>query len=193
MKTDFDKQMKFIHEIDKMKSILRNNKTFSTARLENDAEHSWHICVMALTLMEYADCEVDIFRVIKMLLIHDLVEIYAGDVIVYKQNTEEHHNNELSAAKRIFGILPEKQSTEFFSLWQEFEKRETNDAKFARAIDRLEPIMQIHYQKGDAWVRNKITSDRIFEANKIIGDASQRLWEYAQELINECIENGYIK
>ena len=140
---DLLKQIEFIKEIDKLKYIQRKTKLFNSDRNENDAEHSWHLAVMALILTQHANTDIDILKVVKMVLIHDIVEIDAGDVFIY--DTQKNHSNtdeELMAAKRIFGILPKEQAEEFIAVWEEFEAGETNEAKFARSMDRLEPLLQ---------------------------------------------------
>ncbi len=165
MNNRLKEQINFIFEIDKIKSIIRKTKLFHTDEYENDAEHSWHITLMAIVLKEYANEQIGILKVIKMLLIHDLVEIDTGDIIVYKKN-KQNVNEEEKAAERIFGILPENQKTEFINLWKEFEKRETIEAKFAAAIDRLEPVMQNIYKNCETWNEHNISYDRVIGINK---------------------------
>src|SRR6478735_2133100 len=136
------RQINFIKEIDKVKYIQRKTKLFNSDRNENDAEHSWHLAMMTIVLAEHADTPVDVLKVLKMVLIHDIVEIDAGDTFIY--DTAKSHTNtdeELLAAKRIFGLLPTAQAEEFIAVWEEFEEGITNEAKFARAMDRLEPLL----------------------------------------------------
>jgi putative hydrolase of HD superfamily len=173
-----EKQLQFIVEIDKVKSVLRRTKIFHGNRHENDAEHSWHIALMALVLNEYSNEKIDILKVLKMVLIHDLVEIHTGDLSVYSTNPQEKQKSELEAAQKIFNVLPNDQNQEFLSLWKEFDKRETPEAKFASALDRLEPIMQNYKQDGYAWKKHKISYEQIINLNK--------LWEYAKGIIDEC-------
>jgi len=180
------KQLQFIVEIDKVKSVLRRTKIFHGNRHENDAEHSWHIALMALVLNEYSNEKIDLFKVLKMVLIHDLVEIHAGDLSVYSTNPQEKQKSELEAAQIIFNVLPNDQNQEFLSLWKEFEKRETPDAKFASALDRLEPVMQNHLQDGYAWKKHNISYEQIINLNKRIDAGSNKLWEYAKGIIDEC-------
>ncbi|MEJ6950797.1 HD domain-containing protein [Natronospora cellulosivora (SeqCode)] len=187
------KQLDFIYEVDKVKAIFRHTKLFDNSRYENDAEHSWHIAMMAIILSEYANEEIELAKVLKMVLIHDLVEIDAGDYIVYTDKVEEKAEKEMEAAKRIFAILPEEQGKELLELWQEFEKRETPEARFAAAIDRLEPLMQNYYTEGHAWKKHNICSKDILKANKHISEGSEKLWEYAEGMIRECVDKGLIK
>ncbi|MFP4457142.1 MAG: HD domain-containing protein [Clostridia bacterium] len=193
MDNDFRKRIEFLIEIDKIKQIFRRTKLFDQSRVENDAEHSWHLAVMAITLADYANEEVDILRVIKMVLIHDVVEIDAGDYIVYTTEGEEKKEKEYKAAKRIFNILPKDLAEEFLTLWYEFEKNETADASFANSIDRLEPIMQNYYSKGEAWQKHSIKGNQIREANKKIAKGSKKLWAYTLSMIDETVDKGYIK
>jgi putative hydrolases of HD superfamily len=180
-----EKQLGFLVEIDKAKAILRKTKLFDGSRVENDAEHSWHIAIMAMVLAEHANEDIDLARVMKMLLIHDLVEIDAGDYIIYTKATEEKEAKELLAAERIFGMLPDDQKAEFRGLWAEFEARKTIEARFAAALDRLEPVMQNHHNHGDTWRKFGIPMSQIMEINQRIGKGSETLWEYAKSLIEE--------
>src|SRR6187402_3378660 len=137
------KQVSFIKEIDKLKYIQRKTKLFNSDRNENDAEHSWHLAMMTIVLAEHADEPIDVLKVLKMVLIHDIVEIDAGDTFIY--DTQKDHTNseeELIAAKRIFGLLPKEQAEEFIEIWQEFEDGITDEAKFAKSMDRFEPLPQ---------------------------------------------------
>src|SRR5690606_33226035 len=146
------KQIDFIKEIDKIKYIQRRTKLFNSDRRENDAEHSWHLAMMAIVLSEHSDYEIDLLKVIKMVLIHDLVEIDAGDIFIYDQNkNHENTEEELKSAKRLFGILPEKQAAEFTQFWTEFEDGISQEAKFARSLDRLEPLLQNTSNNGGTW------------------------------------------
>jgi putative hydrolase of HD superfamily len=181
-----EKQLQFIVEIDKVKSVLRRTKIFHGNRHENDAEHSWHIALMALVLNEYSNEKVDLFKVLKMVLIHDLVEIHAGDLSVYDTNPQEKQKSELEAAQKIFDVLPNDQNQEFLSLWKGFEKRETPEAKFASALDRLEPVMQNCLQDGYTWKKYKISYEQIINLNKRIDAGSNKLWKYAKGIIDEC-------
>lgn len=184
-----EKQLQFIYEIDKVKSIIRKTRNFHADKYENDAEHSWHICMLALILQEYADDAINILKVIKMMLIHDLVEIDTGDVIVYSK-TQANVEAEEKAARRIFGMLPDGQGDEFYDLWVEFENRRTPEARFAMALDRMEPILQNLYRGGEDWRRNEIPYEMVLETNKKVNEGSKQLWEYIKSEIDRCYKNG---
>jgi putative hydrolases of HD superfamily len=185
------KQIDFIVEIDKVKAIIRKTKLFNGSRAENDAEHSWHLALMALTLAEYSNKPVDVCKIIKMVLIHDIVEIDAGDVMIYMKTGADLENEE-KAAERIFGILPDDQRTEFIELWKEFEAKESDEATFAAALDRLEPVMQNYMTDASTWQKAGISAERIYEINEHIRNGSERIWEYAKSLIDECVDRGLI-
>jgi len=186
------KQLDFIVEIDKIKTIIRHTKLFGGAKYENDAEHSWHLAMMALVLAEHANEPIDVVKTVKMVLVHDIVEIDAGDYIIYTKLTAEKEAKEKAAAERIFGLLPEEQKTEFIGLWREFEERATPEAKFAAAVDRLEPVMQNYFAQGATWRENGIAAEQVLAVNRRIGYGSDRLWEYAKGLIEECMGRGMI-
>jgi putative hydrolases of HD superfamily len=188
-----EKQMNFIVEIDKVKSIIRKSRIFHNKRYENDAEHGWHISLMALILSEYANDEIDVGKVIKMALIHDLVEIDAGDTLLYAANRNDATIDERKCAERIFGMLPEDQCNEFLALWEEFEAKETAEARFASAMDRLEPLMQNYHDNGHTWKKHNITAEKVLKLNKQIDKGSNTIWDYAKSLIDESIQKGYLE
>lgn len=186
-------QMAFIVEIDKLKTILRRTLIMDASRRENDAEHSWHLATMALVLAEYAEPGVDIGRVIRMLLWHDLVEIDAGDTFLYDvAGTEDKEAREQQAADRLFGMLPAEQGAAFRALWDEFEARETKDAKFARAIDRVQPMLHNFHTKGGTWREYGVTLDQVLARKSLVVEASPRLWAYVQEMLAEAVRRGYL-
>lgn len=187
-------QIAFILEIDKLKTILRQNVPITEPhRRENDAEHSWHLAMMALTLAEHADEPVDVARVMKMLLIHDIVEIDAGDTFIYDDAAhDDKDEREQAAATRLFGLLPEDQGRELRLLWEEFEARETADARFAGALDRLQPVLLNVATQGRKWRENGVTADKVLARNSRIGDASTPLWDYARTLIEGAVRDGYL-
>ena len=191
---DLSKQISFIKEIDKIKYIQRKTKLFNSDRPENDAKHSWHLAMMTIVLAEHADTPVDVLKVLKMVLIHDIVEIDAGDTFIY-DTTKSHTNtdNELMAAKRIFGLLPGEQADEFIAIWEEFETGETNEAKFAKSMDRLEPLLQNTSNDGGTWKEFDVDYDKVYEKKKVIKDGSTSLWNYAENLINESVDKGILK
>lgn len=188
-------QIAFILEIDKLKTILRQNVPITEPhRRENDAEHSWHLAMMAMVLAEHADAPVDVARVMKMLLIHDIVEIDAGDTFIY--DDAAHHDKEereQAAAARLFGLLPDDQAAELRRLWEEFEARETADARFATALDRLQPVLLNVATQGRKWRENGVTADKVLARNSSrIGEASTPLWDYARSLIEGAVRDGFL-
>ncbi|WP_442598587.1 HD domain-containing protein [Neobacillus sp. D3-1R] len=188
-------QIQFIVEIDKLKSIFRQSFIMDKSRNENDAEHTWHLSVMAIILLEHAnDAHLDILKVLKMILIHDLVEIDAGDTFLYdEQGYMDKEERELKAAKRLFGLLPADQQEEYFSLWREFETKETPEARFAGALDRLHPLLHNYYTEGHTWKKHGLTSDRVLDKNKQIEWGSKELWKFAEDLIHDAVRKGYLE
>jgi putative hydrolase of HD superfamily len=188
------KQVDFIHEIDKVKYIQRKTRLFNSTRTENDAEHSWHVALMAVILSGHSNQKIDLLKVIKMLLIHDLVEIDAGDIFLY--DTSVNHTNteaELAAAKRIFGLLPYEQADELFLIWEEFEAGETAESKFARAMDRFEPLLQNRSNNGGTWREFNVPYDKVVEKKSIIKEGSQALWNYAKNLLDNSVVEGILQ
>lgn len=192
--SDLLRQIDFIKEIDKVKYIQRKTKLFNSDRNENDAEHSWHIAMMALALAGHANAPIDVLKVVKMVLIHDIVEIDAGDTFLY-DTTKSHSNTdeERSAARRIFGMLPKEQADEFIAIWEEFEDGKTHEAKFARAMDRLEPLLQNTSNNGGTWSEFGVRREQVLEKKKVIKDGSSAIWSYAENLINESVEKGILR
>ncbi|WP_299834067.1 HD family hydrolase [uncultured Tenacibaculum sp.] len=187
------KQIEFIKEIDKIKYIQRKTKLFNSDRRENDAEHSWHLAMMALVLSEHSDHKVDLLKVIKMVLIHDIVEIDAGDTFLYDKiknhdNTEE----EKKCAERIFGILPKKQATEFIEIWAEFESGTSNEAKFAKSLDSLEPILQNASNNGGTWKEFEVNYETVFEKKKVIKKGSEKLWDLTKDILADSVKKGIL-
>ena len=191
---DLLKQIEFIKEIDKIKYIQRRTCLLNSDRPENDAEHSWHLALMAIALSEHANKPVDILRVLKMVLIHDIVEIDSGDVFVYdKSKSHKNTEEEFAAAKRIFGLLPENQAKELIDLWKEFEDGETDDAKFANSLDKFEPLLQNFSNNGGTWDKYNVTYNEVYTQKKSINKGSDTLWEYAENLLNESVDKGILK
>lgn len=187
-------QVNFIKEIDKLKYIQRRTKLFNSDRHENDAEHSWHLAMMTIVLAEHANEPIDVLKVLKMVLIHDIVEIDAGDIFIY--DTVKSHNNteeELIAAKRIFGLLPAEQAQEFIAIWTEFEEGITNEAKFAKSMDRFEPLLQNTSNNGGTWVEFGVGYEQVYGKKKAIGNGSESIWNYAERLLDESVEKGVLK
>lgn len=186
-------QMVFMVEIDNLKQVLRRTRTIHCDRNENDAEHSWHLAMMAILLSEYAAGDVDVFRVVKMVLVHDLVEIDAGDTYCYADyDPREKLETEKKAADRIFGMLPEAQALELSRLWQEFELGETPEARFAVALDRLQPLLLNYQVGGRVWQKHGVRRHQVLKRAAPIGDCSPDLWEYARALIDRAVCEGIL-
>ena len=188
-------QIQFIIEIDKLKQILRQTLLTDGSRQENSAEHSWHLALMAVVLAEYAPVPaIDVLRVIKMLLIHDLVEIDAGDTFCYDvQGNQTKAIRENEAATRLFGLLPEEQGAELRSLWEEFEAQETAAARFATALDRLQPLLHNQQTQGGTWRIHSITVDKVQRRMQPVATGAPALWSFVQQVLEECIMAGYLQ
>lgn len=188
------KQVAFIKEIDKLKYILRKTRLFSSDRHENDAEHSWHLAMMTIILAEHSDKPIDVLKVLKMVLIHDIVEIDAGDTFIY-DSVKSHTNTdeELIAAQRIFGLLPAGQAEEFIAIWQEFEDGLTDEARFAKTMDRFEPLLQNVSNNGGTWAEFNVPYQKVYDKKKAIKDGSATIWRYAENLIDESVDKGILK
>lgn len=192
--TRLQRQIEFIVEIDKLKHVMRQTLITDESRQENSAEHSWHIALMALILLEYAENpQIDALRVIKMLLIHDLVEVDAGDTFCYDEHgREDQHDRERQAATRIFSLLPTDQARQLWSLWEEFDERRTANAQFAQALDRLQPLINNYYTGGKAWQKHEVTKHQVVARNSVIKDAAPKLWQYASKLIEDAVTQGIL-
>lgn len=190
-----EKQLALLIELDKLKSVLRRTRVKSAeGRFENSGEHSWHVALMAVLMEEHANAPVDICRVMKMLLIHDVVEIDAGDTFVYDTAaSKEQAEKEIKAAERLFGMLPTDQGQELLALWQEFEAAQSDDAKYAKALDRLIPMLLNYHNNGQSWKENSVTREQALTINKRIEFGSVTLWDKAKELIEEATEKGWLK
>ncbi|SET34913.1 putative hydrolases of HD superfamily [[Clostridium] polysaccharolyticum] len=189
------KQFEFIKEIDKEKFIGRQTYLTDAKRKENDAEHAWHMAIMAVLLSEYANEEIDVLKTITMLLIHDIVEIDAGDTYAYDEaGLETQREREEKAADRIFGLLPKDQEKKFRELWEEFEARETKEAKFARTLDNVQPTMLNAASDGKAWSEHGVHISQILKRNERTKEGSEILWNYAREnFIEPNVKKGRIK
>jgi 5'-deoxynucleotidase YfbR-like HD superfamily hydrolase len=189
-----ERQIAFIIELDKLKHVLRQTRLMDGSRRENDAEHCWHVALMAVVLAEHCSTGIDVLRVLTMLLIHDVVEIDAGDTFLYAAvDAAVMAARETRAAERIFGLLPPDQAGELRALWEEFEARQTAEAKFARALDRLEPLLQNHCNGGGTWVEHGITVEQVLAKKHIVADGSTALWAFAVELIDDSLRRGYLR
>lgn len=194
-KSRIDRQFDFIREIDKEKFITRQTFLSDARRRENDAEHAWHMAIMTLLLSEYANEEIDVLRVISMLLIHDLVEIDAGDTYAYdEEGKKTQRARELKAADRIYGILPEDQGKKLRALWDEFEEAKTPESKFAHVMDNIQPAMLNDYTKGKDWIAKGVRLSQVLERNAHTAEGSQKLWDYAYaNFIEPNVKDGKIK
>jgi putative hydrolases of HD superfamily len=189
-----DQQLRFITEVDLLKGVLRQTMLTAPARRENSAEHSWHVAVMALTLADHAPPGTDLGRVIAMLLLHDLVEIDAGDLFVYADEAQQARQAqaESAAADRIFALLPQDQGAGFRGLWDEFEERRTPEARFARALDRLQPMLANFRAGGGTWLEHGITADQVLAKVQLIEDGSASLGRYATILVDRAVADGLL-
>lgn len=186
-------QVAFLLEIDRVKQVVRRNPLADGSRRENDAEHMWHLTVMAIVLAEHAGEPVDLRRVITMLALHDVVEIDTGDVFVYDEEARRAAAPaERAAAQRIFGLLPADQAGELRALWEEFEARQSADARFAAAIDRLQPLLLNSAAGGGAWTTERLTAAHVRQANAHIAAGSPPLWELAREVIDAAETTGLL-
>jgi putative hydrolase of HD superfamily len=189
------KQIEFIVEIDKLKQVYRRTWLTDKSRQENDAEHSWHLGMMAILLLEHAQQpQLDLLRVLKMVLVHDLVEIDAGDTFVYDDaGAEDKAARENAAAGRIFGLLPADQAAELGAIWEEFEARETPEAKYAAALDRFQPMLHNYLTEGEAWQAHGITADQVIGRNQHMAEGSPLLWNFAQKFVADAVAKGYLR
>jgi putative hydrolase of HD superfamily len=178
------KQIEFIIEADKLKNILRRNYISDGSKRENDAEHSWYFSLVAMILSEYSNNTIDIQKVIKMSIIHDIVEIYAGDTFIYDEKAKESQKErERIASEKIFGLLPEDQKIYYLELWNEFENNVTSEAKFAKSIDRIVAVLLNIKSNGRAWKEHKIDFSQVYEISSKIADGSSKLWLYIEEIL----------
>lgn len=194
MNSKIEQALEFIVETDKLKRVYRQTLLSDRSRQENSAEHSWHLALMAVLLKDAAnEPDIDLLRTIQMLLIHDIVEIDAGDTFAYDDaGHEDKEEREQQAANRLFGMLPEEQAAHFHALWREFEERKTPEARFAAALDRLHPMMLNFASQGAAWKKHGITRNQVHDRNHMISEGSASLWEYATSLIERAVDAGYL-
>lgn len=186
-------QLAFLIEVDRLKTVLRASTLAAADRRENDAEHSWHLALMVPILAEYADEPIDVGHTIRLVVVHDLVEIYAGDTPLYDDQLRTSQvERELAAADRLFGLLPADQAREFRALWDEFEARQTPEARFAKAIDRLEPNLLNWMAGGGTWLTPGVTADTVRTRTVHIGEASKSLGEAIAALIDGAERNGWV-
>jgi len=188
------RQLDFIIEIDKLKHVLRRTLTIDDDRNENDAEHSWHLATMAVILAEHVTGDpVDVSRVVKMVLVHDIVEIDAGDTYCYSgADPVEKLERETRAADRLFNVLPADQAGEVRALWDEFEARATPESRYANALDRLQPMLLNYYTDGKTWLKHGVTSDQVLKRARPIKDSIPALWEFVEGLVDEAVRRGIL-
>lgn len=188
------KQMDFLLEVDKLKFIYRQTYLSNGERKENDAEHSWHLALMAVLLQEYSNEPVDVAKVMTMVLIHDLVEIDAGDTYAYDTvGNQTKREREVKAAQRIFGMLPKDQEETFRALWEEFEAYETPEAKFAHVCDNMQPFMLNHATGGRSWQEHGVKKSQVLGRNRRLAEGSETMKQYFDEILAEHVEKGNLK
>ena len=186
-----DQQIAFLVESDRLNTVLRRNYTVAADRRENSAEHSWHVALTAMLLAQYSNHPVNIDRVVRLLLVHDLVEIDAGDTFIYDSVANvSKESRERQAAMRLFGLLPQSQASQLHELWDEFETRATPEAKFARAVDRFVAVLHNYATCGRGWKENGITCSRVLEVNQRVAEGSETLWAKIQEMTQEAVKRG---
>ncbi|HCT63764.1 MAG TPA: hydrolase [Lachnospiraceae bacterium] len=189
----FNKQMEFLLELDKIKQIFRQTYLADKSRKENDAEHSWHACLMAFVLAEYFP-NVDLLKVIKMMLFHDVVEIYAGDTYCYDTNgCEAKALKEQMSAEKIYGLLPTEQKEDLIALWQEFEQGESPEAKFCAILDRVQPTMLNNAADGISWVEHSIKKEQVMQRNSATFQGPKIIGDYMKNIIDNAYLKGYLK
>jgi putative hydrolase of HD superfamily len=187
-------QIQFVLEIDKLKRVLRQTLLTDSSRRENSAEHSWHLAMMAIALSEYAPVPVDLAHVIKLLLLHDLVEIDAGDTFCYDmQGNQDKAEREQMAADRLFGLLPADQAHDFRALWDEFEAAETPEAKFARALDCIQPLLHNWQTQGGTWRLHNVARSQVLQRMQPVKVVSPDLWHLVEQIIDEAIAAGHLQ
>jgi 5'-deoxynucleotidase YfbR-like HD superfamily hydrolase len=190
----FKRQLEFIREIDKVKSIFRQTPIMNRSRKENDAEHSWHLATMVMILAEYAPRGTDLFRVTKMVLIHDLVEIDAGDVYLFDAEANVgKEEREQEAANRIFNILPKDIGHEVMNLWHEFEQKSTNEARFATLMDRFQPFLHNISTEGISWLEHGISRSQVLSRMKSAVEDFPLFWDFLESNVNTAVEKGWLK
>lgn len=189
-----EQQIRFLLEIDKQKEIVRQTYLADGSRKEGDAEHAWHLAVMAFLLADYANEKIDVLKTVKMVLLHDVIEIDAGDTYAYDiEGNKTKRVREERAADRIYGMLPEERKQEYRALWEEFETMETPEARFANTLDKIQPILLNHASGGRSWREHGVKREQIMERNERTHEGSEALWEYALNIINQNTENGNIQ
>lgn len=189
--TRLEQQINFIIEVDKLKNIIRQNYLTDGSRKEDDADHSWHLAMMCAVLCEYSNGKIDVMKTMTMVLIHDLVEIDAGDTYAYDPSANvSKSDRELAAAERIFNLLPEDQASQMRSLWDEFEERKTPEAKFAATLDRLQPFLLNAASDGKSWKEHGVSFSQVMKRNEVTHEGSEALWEFQYEMMKQQTQQG---
>ena len=189
--TDFEKQIQFIMELDKIKKIGRQTYLSDASRKENDAEHSWHLALMAFVLADYSNEPVDVLKTMKMVLLHDVIEIDAGDTYAYDAEANKtKRERELKAADRIFGLLPEAQKSEYRGLWDEFEAMETPESKFANMLDKVQPLLLNDASGGQSWAEHGVQISQVLKRDERVHEGSEEIWAYAKSILEKNVKNG---
>ena len=193
-KDRFKQQIEFILEVDKLKQVLRQTILMDKSRRENSAEHSWHIALTVMVLSEYArETDIDLFQVMKILLVHDLIEIDAGDTYCYdEQGRKDQGQREKLAADRIFSILPPDQAKTFRELWDEFEDRKTPESRFANALDRVQPLLHNYFTDGQTWQENDIKSGQVRARMQPVDEGAPVLLNYVSSLIDDAVKKRFL-
>jgi putative hydrolase of HD superfamily len=186
------KDIEFIIELDKMKSIYRKTNVIGEDRQEDDAQHSWHISVMAIILAEYTNEKIDLLKVLKMLLTHDLVEIYAGDTFCYDKDIESKRKRELAAAEKLYNLVDRKKADELRALWDEFEAMETPESLFANSMDRLQPLLANYKNGGGTWKKYDVSKSDVYQRIAPVKQSSDELWCYVNYMIEDAFQKGLI-
>ena len=189
--TDFEKQIQFIMELDKIKKIGRQTYLSDASRKENDAEHSWHLALMAFVLADYSNEPIDVLKTMQMVLLHDVIEIDAGDTYAYDTEANKtKRERELKAADRIFGLLPEAQKSEYRGLWDEFEAMETPESKFANMLDKVQPLLLNDASGGKSWAEHGVQISQVLKRDERVHEGSEEIWAYAKSILEENVKNG---
>lgn len=194
--SDLQQRIDFIVEADKLKSVYRRGLIKSdNNRRENTAEHSWHVALMALVFKDYASEHVDISKVVEMLLIHDMVEIYAGDTYAFADQATlaQQNSKELQALEKVFALLPENDANKMKNLWLEFEKNKSPEAKFAKALEKSIPVYQNMVNEGGSWAQNNTSSEQVLKRNEMLKDIAPKLWDYVVEQVQIAVDEGWLK
>ena len=189
--TDFEKQIQFIMELDKIKKIGRQTYLSDASRKENDAEHSWHLALMAFVLADYSNEPVDVLKTMKMVLLHDVIEIDAGDTYAYDTEANKiKRERELKADDRIFGLLPDAQKLEYRGLWDEFEAMETPESKFANMLDKVQPLLLNDASGGKSWAEHDVQISQVLKRDERVHEGSEEIWAYAKSILEENVKKG---